>query len=127
MLTREWATLRSTHAARREVHGRRGRKGGRRASDVRRSGSTAHAGRALKGEHQEGNDHSGFRPWVARLPGGSKALESSHGPTGFTVRRIAVNGKRAGKASRGARLPRRIKALEVEPQERYRDETSPER
>jgi len=71
----------------------------------------------------------GFSGPVARLPGRSKALQSScRAPCCLNWRLATVgrNDRRAAASKEASRFPGKNKALKTEPHERYRDETSPE-
>jgi hypothetical protein len=69
---------------------------------------------------------AGFRPAEVQTLRGDQSSVVARIGLGLAALADVVNDKRA-RALRRVRPPGRRKALKVQPQERYRDETSPER
>jgi hypothetical protein len=100
-----------------EVHGRR----------ARVTEPTTEVERTLKGRTPGGHrPHTGFRPAEERTFRGDQSSVAARICLGLATPTTVANGRRAP-ALKWVRPPGRSKALKVKPQERYRDETSPER
>jgi hypothetical protein len=99
------------------VHGRR----------IREAESIADVEKTSEGLNtRRATSFSGFRPAKERTLQEEQSSVAERGCLGLAASAGAVNGKRAT-APRGVRLLGVTKALKVKPQERYRDEISPER